>query len=202
MAEYLDLGKVVDPDQFNEWIERTLQFETVVHRYGTEFKIPDYPCWMEYRGEGGLQGYISFTRNTSLDPVLQDMIDTLQVTFKNFFPEGIIPSRERIHLIKTSGCIPVHRDEANRLCCINIGIKNSDAAITRISNDGVYDNFNSNHSEFRVKPGHAYLMNTGQWHSVESSPDTVRYLITYGFGVHYHIIANAFMQKQRNSQYT
>lgn len=192
MAEYLDLGKVLDPEKFTAWINRTEQFENFVHVYGSDFKIPDYPCWMEYQGEGGLDGSISFTRNTIKDPVLIGMVDELYDIFLGFFPPSIKPNRERIHLIKTRGCIPVHRDEANRLSCINIGLKNSQSALTHISTDGIYENFNSSHATFRVAPGHAYLLNTAQWHSVESPKDVVRYLVTYGFGVPFSTLKQPF----------
>jgi hypothetical protein len=62
--ELLPLGKLIDPYEFQLYIDEAEKLETVVHKYGNDFIIPDYPCWMEYKNEGNITGSISFSRHT------------------------------------------------------------------------------------------------------------------------------------------
>jgi hypothetical protein len=111
---------------------------------------------------------------------------------ENIFPSSIPVQIERIHLIRTKGNITPHKDEAGRTACINIGVRNSSGALTKMSNDGIKENFNVNHYTTTIDEGHAYLLNTNQFHSVECLNDSPRYLITYGFGVTYEILEKEF----------
>lgn len=188
----LSLGQLLDPNQFESYIEEASKLETVVHKYGTQFKIPDYPCWMAYKNEGNIEGSISFTRNTKDNPILNEMIEKVMTVFKTIFINGLEPKPERIHFIRTIGNIVPHKDEAGRTACINIGLKNSSSAITRISNDGLYETFNKNNTPYIVKEGFGYLLNTNQIHSVESLNTEPRYLITYGFGVPFNTLTKHF----------
>lgn len=184
----LKIGKLIDPTEFDQYIIESEKLEIVYHKYGTEYSIPDYPCWMEYRNEGGIDGTIGFTRNTSKNPILKEMILKLIDILTPIFHERYPPVPERVHFMKTTGNIPVHKDEGNRACCINIGLKNTSSAITRISNDNVYVNFSANNTPYILEDGVGYLLNTHQFHSVDGDLHTPRYLITYGFTAGFNLL--------------
>jgi len=186
--DMIEIGKLIEPSEFSKYIEETEKWETVVHKYGGEFVVPDYPCWMEYKNEGDIIGSISFSRNTYKNPIIAEMIDKVMKILEPIFPEGIKPIRERVHFIRTTGYIVLHKDEAGRNSCINIGVRNSSGAITRMSNDGIRANFENNHTPWVVKEGVGYLMNVNQWHAVESINEEPRYLITYGFGEKFNVL--------------
>lgn len=178
----IDLGKLINPEEFTSYIDAAESLETVVHRYGTEFVVPDYPCWIEYKNEGGITGSISFSRHTEKHHVLSEMVVKVSKILSPIFPEKYPPEESRIHLIRTIGDIPIHRDEAGRLTCLNIGLKNSSEAITLIGHGGPREEFFKKHTSIRLKDGHGYLLNTSELHSVKAISANPRYLITYGLG--------------------
>ena len=184
----VSLGKLINPNDFQIYVDEAEKLETVIHKYGGDFVIPDYPCWMEYKNEGSIIGSIAFTRHTFKHPVLSQMVNKVMEVLTPILPNNSPPSIERVHLIRTLGNIIPHRDEAGRYSCINIGVKNSSTAITKISNDGVYENFENNHNSYIVEEGFGYLLNTNQIHAVDGKLDTPRYLITYGFGTKFDIL--------------
>ena len=188
----VDLGKLINSNDFQIYVDEAEKLETVVHKYGEDFVIPDYPCWMEYRNEGDVEGSISFTRHTNKHPILKEMVEKVFNIFKIIFPANRPVILERIHFIRTKGSVIVHKDEAGRNTCINIGVRNSIGAITKMSNDNIKHNFNNNHSAITVIEGHGYLMNTNQYHAVESINDKPRYLITYGFGDTFDVLKKEF----------
>lgn len=188
----VDLGKLINSNDFQIYVDEAEKLETVVHKYGEDFVIPDYPCWMEYRNEGDVEGSISFTRHTNKHPILKEMVEKVFNIFKIIFPASRPVILERIHFIRTKGSVIVHKDEAGRNTCINIGVRNSIGAITKMSNDNIKHNFNNNHSAITVIEGHGYLMNTNQYHAVESINDKPRYLITYGFGDTFDVLKKEF----------
>jgi hypothetical protein len=181
----IKLGTLIDPIEFDQYITEAEKLETVVHKYGKDFNIPDYPCWMEYKNEGNIVGSISFSRHTLQHPILKDMVAKVADILTPIFPD---PIPDRIHLIRTVGSIPPHRDEGGRMCCINIGLKNSSSAITKLSNDGIRENFSINNTEYTIEDGVGYLLNTNHFHSVEGDLAIPRYLITYGFGTKFEIL--------------
>jgi GH15 family glucan-1,4-alpha-glucosidase len=190
-----NLGKLIDPTEFQIYVDESEKLETVVHKYGKDFVIPDYPCWMEYKNEANILGSISFSRHTSKNPILKEMVQKMYGIFKTIFHPDRTVLLERIHFIRTKGNITVHKDEAGRNTCINIGVRNSSGSITKMSNDNVYDNFYNNHSTITVMEGYAYLMNTNQYHAVESLNDSPRYLITYGFSDNFDILEKEFRKQ-------
>lgn len=184
----ISLGKLINPNDFQIYVDEAEKLETVVHKYGGDFVIPEYPCWMEYKNEGSIIGSIAFTRHTFKHPILYKMVKQVVEILTPILPNNFPPVVERVHLIRTLGNIVPHRDEAGRYSCINIGVKNSSNAITKISNDGVYENFDDNHSSYVVEEGFGYLLNTNQLHAVDGKLDIPRYLITYGFGTKFDIL--------------
>lgn len=181
----IDLGKLINVEEFLPYISAAESLETVIHRYGDAFVVPDYPCWISYTNEGGLHGSISFSRHTSKHPLLAEMVNKISKVLYPLFPNEYKPETNRIHLIRTIGNIPIHKDEAGRLTCINIGLKNSSGAITRMGHGGPREEFKNKHTSIVLKDGHGYLVNTNEFHSVQSITDEPRYLVTYGFGVKY-----------------
>jgi hypothetical protein len=179
----IDLGKLINPEELVSYINVAEQLETVIHKYGTEFIFPEYPCWIEYKNEGNIEGSISFTRHTDKHPVLLELVKRMSAILRPIFPEKYAPEENRIHILRTIGDIPIHRDESSRLTCINIGLKNSSGAITYIGNGGEIEDFKKNHTSTILKDGHGYLVNTYEFHSVKAISSEPRYLITYGVGV-------------------
>jgi hypothetical protein len=188
MNQLIKLGKLLDPKDFEKYITEAEKLETVIHKYGKEIVVPDYPCWMQYLNENGIDGSISFTRHTHQHPILREMIDIVIELLTPIFPDSYKPEIERVHFLKTNGSIVAHRDESGRKTCINIGIKNSSSAITKISNDNIHRNFDNNHTDYQIEDGFAYLLNTNFYHAVVGDINTDRYLITYGFGVTFDIL--------------
>lgn len=192
MYTIINLGKILNSSDFDKYIIEAEKLDTIVHKYGTTFNIPNSPCWMKYDNEGGEEGSISFTRHTYDHPILKEMVEDIIKILTPFFPKNNLPNKNRIHLVKTIKSIFPHVDESGRLCCINIGIKNASSAETFISSDGVKENFYHNREKHVLKDGYGYLVNTSQYHSVTSSSDIPRYLITYGFGVPIDVIIKNF----------
>lgn len=199
-TDILDLGLVLDPEKFLKYIDETRKFDILLHKYGEKMQLFSHPCWMEYIIESDQKGSISFTRHTHKNPVLSEMVSEILEILKKILPDTISLNPERVHFIKTKGNIVKHKDESGRLTCINIGIKNSSTAITKISNDGDYDNFEYNNTEHVIKEGHAYLLNTNQYHSVESDVNCERYLITYGFGIEYDVLSKMIIDKKNDNR--
>lgn len=189
MKEILHLGSLIDPTDYLVYIEEAEKLETYIHKYGRKFTFPEHPCWIEYKNEAGVIGSISFTRNTYKHPVLKEMCHKVAEMLTPILSDIQPPNLERIHIIRTHGSIPVHKDEGGRLSCINIGVKNSSTVITRVSNNGVFENFEKNSDEYRILEGHGYLLNTNQWHSVIGDENINRYMITYAFGIPYSSLA-------------
>lgn len=186
--DIMRIGKLIDILEFEEYLAESESLPVVVHKYGEAFSIPDFTCWMEYKNEGSVEGSISFTRNTLKNPILATMVQKVIQLLTPIFPADNPPIPERVHFIRTIGNIVPHRDEAGRNACINIGVKNSSTAITKISNDGIYENFEDNNTSYIIEEGVGYLLNTNQFHSVVGLPNKFRYLITYGFGTKFDIL--------------
>lgn len=180
MIGLLTIGKLIEPAEFENYINEAEKLETVVHKYGREFVIPDYPCWMEYKNDTSIKGSISFSRHTYSHPLLSKMIDDVVRILTPVFPESAPPNPLRVHLIRTIGNVPMHRDEAGRMTCINIGLRNTSGAITNVSVDNISSNFNDNHESAILEDGYAYLLDTYRYHSVTKLNENPRYLITYG----------------------
>jgi hypothetical protein len=186
----LSLGKLLDPSEFDKYIEETNSFETVLHKYGTKMVVPSYPCWMEYRDEKGIAGSIGFTRNTIKNNVLYEMCEKVAKIIDNITIDEFKPDPNRVHFIKTLGSILPHRDESSRMCCINIGVKNSNSAITKIAHQNT--NVNNNSTNYIIEDGFGFLVNTYNYHAVTGDRHTPRYLITYGFGHEFDDVKRIF----------
>lgn len=188
-----DLGKIVDVNEFQKYIDVANNFETLTHQYGSDFNVPDYPCMMQYAAPA-LNGIITFSRNTYLNKELQPMCDSIVSILTDIFNSAIKFNPNRVHLLKTTGTIIPHRDEAGRISCINIGIMNADSAITRFSEADNLEEYNISYKEAIAQDGHGYILNTSKFHSVIGT-ETERYMITYGFGATYNQIMSCRMNK-------
>jgi hypothetical protein len=176
-----NLGELIKPELLYKFVDAAEILKVVSHQYGTAYNIPLYPCWMEYLNEGGVQGSISFTRNTDKHPVLSEMVTLVLQIFSEIFDNKLPLLRERVHFIRTKGNIVPHRDEGGRRCCINIGIKNSTGALTKIGIDDTFETFDERHKTYIINPGVGYLLDTSRIHAVTATNEHPRYLITYGF---------------------
>lgn len=184
MKNIIPLGKLITPCYFEKYIDEFEKLETIKHTYGETQNGPTYPHIMEYANFGKIKGSISFSRHTYDHPILKKMSLTIKETLISLFPSNYELLVERVHILKTIGSIRPHRDESGRMCCINIGIKNTASALTKVSNNDV----NSEFSEYTLNDGEAYLLNTNAIHEVIGDLETPRYLITYGFAKPFSII--------------
>jgi hypothetical protein len=187
MENFVLLGRVLkNINEYDHYLTEVEKLEVVIQKYYHEMTIPEYPCWLRYENERNQIGSISITSNLHKHSILSNLTkqiaDLLNLTFLN---KNFKFKSTKINLIRTTGMIGIHQDQGNRLCCINIGLKNSNTAITKISNDKDINNFENTYETLSVLDGYAYLMNTSNWHSVESLGNSVRYLITYNFSNSY-----------------
>lgn len=173
-----NLGELINPELLCKYIDVAEMLEVVSHQYNTPYNVPPYPCWMEY---SGTQGAISFSRNTDKHPVLSEMVTLVLHAFSKNFNKNFPFSRERVHFIRTKGDVAPHRDEGGRKCCINIGIKNSTGALTKLGIDDNIETFNERYETHTINPGVGYLVDTSRLHAVTAINNQPRYLITYGF---------------------
>lgn len=174
----IDLGKLLDIDEFDKFIEIAETLPIIPYVYGGYNPVPDYPCWTK---ANGVAGTISFSKNIHKCDALAGAVSRMHDALLPFFPSP--PLAERMHFIKTTGSIGAHIDEGGRASCINIGLRNSSSAITRVGKTNELSLFNTEYDDYVVKEGHGYLLNTSQYHSVIGSPDIIRYQISYKFQV-------------------
>lgn len=182
------LGKLIeDISSFDKYIEISENFEIIP----LKASWPGYPFWLRY-----LSGNILFAMNMKRHPILREMLDRTEVILRDIMPKQYPINRELIHLVKTSGFVKPHCDH-ERWCSINIGLRNSSSAITRIctSDDNSLNSFGMNNIEFSVTEGHGYLFNTKQRHSVTGS-ETSRYIISYGTGIPYSVLSEEILCRQ------
>ena len=183
MNNYIELGKVLlDIKEYDTYIAEAEKLETVIQTYYQDLTIPTYPCWLQYANERNLVGTVSITANLYKHPVLSKLTTQLaSVLNQSNISKNFIFKSTKINLIRTTGMVGIHQDQGNRTCAINIGLRNSENAITKISDGVTIENFEEICTRLQVKDGCAYLINTSNWHSVDSDIDSTRYLITYSF---------------------
>jgi hypothetical protein len=185
-------NKFVMPPEFDLSIIENLPIHK--HFYGMLMEeTPTNIYWTEYQPTYSGTGTISFARKLYLE--YPEVAEHVCKYLKNLFPR--IPfDINRVNLLKTKGSIQPHLDESNRMTSINIGIKNSSIAKTRVSSVKDEAEFKDNAVEIVCQDNCAYLLDTSSYHEVISTDDTVsRYLFTYGFGVSYDIILREFKFK-------
>lgn len=162
----------------------------IIHTYGTDQPVIEQKHWMTYDKPTIMpdadHGSISFTGHTYrfLPKFTDDVHDRLH-TFVN---GNIKWDKQRIRLIRTRGFILPHRDEA-RTSCINIGLVNSNSAITRFGNTDSVEDFNEpfNTTDFICQDGDVYLLDVKKMHAVYplGINNNDRLLITYAFSNEY-----------------
>ena len=194
MYKIVQIGKLPNLNVYIDYLDAAANLEIVHHKYGNSINVPDYPCWMEYQIDSEGSGSISFTRHTCKHPVLKYMAENIVQYLSTVF-KGIVFEERRVHFLRTIGNIPPHVDESGRICCINIGLKNSNTATTYMSNDGILENFEINNTRYILEDGGVYLVNTANIHAVRSDYEDYRYLITYGFGTPVKNLINCLKSK-------
>lgn len=172
------LGCLIDDlSSFDKYIEASEDLPEIL---SVNAFRPLYPYWMRYTA-----GELLFSMNLDCHPIMAEMIDRTEIILRKVLPESHKVERAAIQLLKTTGIVKSHCD-LTRHCAINIGLRNSSSAITRIgtSDDNTYPGFKANHMEYTIVDGHGYLFNTKQRHSVIGSA-VPRYLISYGMRIPY-----------------
>ena len=152
-----------------------------MHYYGDGMEDPNELYWTQYYVPG-THDYISFARRLIIGypEAAMYVARYMQSLFT-----GVKFRPELVTVLKTKGSIPPHIDESNRISTINIGIRNSDCAITRYSNISNIDP-NWTYKEAVCKDGHTYLLNTSKTHSVISMQREERFLFSYGLQYTYY----------------
>lgn len=188
----LDNGFLL-PKDFN--LSEFENFPIYKHSYGNEMEEnPTTLYWTEYQLNREIYGTISFLRKLHIayPDIAKYIVEYLGTLFNN-----IEFDYRRIGLLKTRGSVIPHFDESSRMCCINIGIKNSDTAITKVSATKEYELFEENSYPIQCKDGHTYLLDTSSIHEVVSLDDTKdRFLFTYGFGAEFHRVLSCYKKKK------
>jgi hypothetical protein len=150
-----------------------------IHKYGSPQPPKGTFHWMTYHNENDITGDIAFARNCG--QFFPEVAAYAKDYLENLLGSNLLASR--VNFMKTTGDITPHTDEG-RTCCINIGIRNTDAADTLFHlPDGTLE-------RHVVEPGSAYLVNVSNTHSVKATRPVERLLITYGFGMTFDQILN------------
>lgn len=139
-----------------------------IHRYGDKPPPVDHFNWISYRSKYGHMGQIDFARKceTFMPNAAEYLVNYLSKII------DITDISGSVSFIRTSGNVAAHIDEM-RTTCINIGIRNTESAITRFYNtDGTL-------SDFTVAVGDVYLMDVSKRHSVITNSKSVRLLMSY-----------------------
>jgi hypothetical protein len=179
------------PESFN--LEILDQLPIHKHRYGEPMEAePTHLYWTEYQPYQEGDGTISFARKLYLQ--YPEVVDYIVQYINQFFPKLPL-DRHRVNLLKTCGSIRRHMDESFRKSCINIGIKNSTGAMTRVSTTRDHFMYDSVATTEQCLDGHAYLLDTSCLHQVIAVNTEPRYLFTYGFGQDFHIVKSLYVPK-------
>lgn len=139
-----------------------------IHKYGDKQPTLDHFSWMSYRSKYGHMGQIDFARACEI------FMPSAAEYFINYLSKiiDITDILGSVSFIRTSGNVAAHVDEM-RTSCINIGICNTESAITRFYNtDGTL-------SDFTVAVGDVYLMDVSKRHAVVTNNKSVRLLMSY-----------------------
>jgi hypothetical protein len=106
---------------------------------------------------------------------------------------GEAPDPDGLALMRTIGSVPLHQDET-RLCAINIGLYNTESAIT-----SCYDATGMIVEQVRCTNGSVYLLNTAAVHSVCSETFTPRFLISYALYQPFDVIATQWHKARQSN---
>jgi hypothetical protein len=99
-----------------------------------------------------------------------------------FLNSTIVPNNVNLMKIPCGVTIEPHTD-LNRKICVNIGLKNSNSAITYVSDYEEKDFWNNPAQTYQMEDGDMYLLNVKKTHAVKSivsrDSNLDRYIITY-----------------------
>lgn len=99
-----------------------------------------------------------------------------------FLNSTIIPKKVNLMKIPSGVIVEPHTD-VNRSVCINIGLKNSNSAITYVSEHQEKDFWNNPTDTYQMEDGDVYLLNVKKTHAVKyvatNASNLDRYIITY-----------------------
>lgn len=182
----------VFPEFFS--IEELMNLPIYKHIYGQpQENNPKTLFWTEYQPSSPEligTGSISFVRRlyVKYPKVANYVTDYLQTLFPIIkFDIG------RVSIFKTKGTVGKHMDEAGRICCVNIGIKNAASAITRTSVTKDFKLFDKVASEIICQDNHAYLLDTSSVHEVVGLDLTTdRLFFSYAFGRDFNTINSCY----------
>jgi hypothetical protein len=164
----------------------------IIHTYGdAEIQYPNKVYWITY-APGKINdkgGKISFSRNSQLLTILNTETTAY---LENLLKQKI--DNTRLHLMRTYGNILPHVDEV-RTCAINIGLENSESAITTVNKKpGKFIFIDTEDClSVRCSVGTPYLLDVSKTHEVTAdNPHSIRYMMTYSMRENYHSFIENF----------
>lgn len=180
MKNVIKVGKLFNASQFQNLIYETKNLKTYIQKYNDEFKIYNDPCWITYENERNIEGSISITTHLYKIESIVSILDKIASILNHSYLGKVIHfKKSKINIVKTIGDVAVHKDQGDRMSALNIGLYNSNSAITKFGlNDNLQD-FNYNNEKLVVEDSYGYIINTLAFHSVSAYGKDERYLITY-----------------------
>ena len=179
----------INIDDIISKIEKTIVSQNIA---GSTLKdTTGIPFWQQYKSN------ICFARNfykafpsdcEKISYILEDIKKELgDVTDPSdmlslFLNSTIVPNNVNLMKIPCGVTIEPHTD-LNRKICVNIGLKNSNSAITYVSDYEEKDFWNNPSQTYQMEDGDMYLLNVKKTHAVKSivsrDSNLDRYIITY-----------------------
>lgn len=159
------------------------------HVYGCSLDYSAEPFWMRYASPFG-----SLTFSRFLYKKYPDFTKGVAEYLNGLFKSKIKFYHESVNIFYTEGDIVPHRDESGRVSSINIGLKNSDVAITSYSPTNTLVRYHEDKVDFQCVDGATYLLNTSNIHAVSGPRGVCRYMITYSLGIEYATVLDMLKQ--------
>ena len=169
------------------------------HQYGQPYPVSEEIHWMSYEASENEakipNSDISFSTHTY--KFMPEFTENVIEKFKETFGTEISWDKERIRILRTKGYIYPHVDEV-RNSCINIGLFNSNLAITHFGKTNNISDFEEplNTESYICQDGEAYLLNVQNLHAIYPTKESneFRYLITYSFIADYNTLLKYIKQ--------
>jgi hypothetical protein len=179
----------INIDEITSKIEKTIVSQNIL---GNILKDDSgIPFWQRYKSN------ICFARNfyqafPNECDIVVDTLNNIKENLRNtsnpseflslFLNSPIIPKGVNLMKIPCGLVVAPHTD-LNRNMCINIGLKNSNTAITHVSDYEEKNFWNNPTDTYQMEDGDVYILNVKKTHAVKSivpkDSDLDRYIITY-----------------------
>lgn len=179
----------INIDEITSKIEKTVVSQNIA---GNILKDEsEIPFWQQYKSN------ICFARNfyqafPDKCAIVVDKLIAIQENLRNtnnpskilgaFLDSDIRPKGVNLMKIPCGVVVAPHTD-LNRTLCVNIGLKNSNTAITHVSEYGEKDFWSNPTDTYQMEDGDVYILNVKKTHAVKSTvskdSNLDRYILTY-----------------------